>query len=407
MRHNAGSTYTRPARAIYPHQWNWDSAICSLGLATLDAGRAWAELETLVASRHENGMIPHLIYHPKPGRSYLPRPEWWGPIHGFDRRCTSGITGPPVLGMCTKLLYERAPDRERARELLPHVVAWHRFLLTDRDPKGGGEPVLIHPWESGRDNAAEWDKPLERVRPTRTRFSRRDIRTVEGAERPTNYQYRRYLGLADEGRALGYDQAVLARHSTFRVHDPGFTAMLARSCADAAALAGEIGLNELASESAEHAELTGAALQRRVGEDGLCRAYDCLGETELDVLSCGSALALLSPSLPSEARKVATHVALEGALTSYCGVRSLAHDEPGFHPRRYWRGPVWANITFLVARAIGLAGDAKGETTLIDRLLATAKTAGMREYVEPDSGAGLGAHDFSWTAAIVLYVTSR
>jgi hypothetical protein len=37
--------------------------------------------------------------------------------------------------------------------LLRPLLSWHRFLLEERDPRGIGEPVLIHPWESGRDNA--------------------------------------------------------------------------------------------------------------------------------------------------------------------------------------------------------------------------------------------------------------
>jgi hypothetical protein len=36
------------------------------------------------------------------------------------------------------------------------------------------------------------------------------------------------------------------------------------------------------------------------------------------------------------------------------------------------------------------------------RTLEVVDTHGFREYYDPISGDGLGAHDFSWTAALVL-----
>ena len=66
-----------------------------------------------------------------------------------DGRRISGITQPPLAATCTRLLFESHPDERRARPLLDAFHAWHRFLLGERDPRGHGEPVLIHPWESG------------------------------------------------------------------------------------------------------------------------------------------------------------------------------------------------------------------------------------------------------------------
>jgi hypothetical protein len=36
------------------------------------------------------------------------------------------------------------------------------------------------------------------------------------------------------------------------------------------------------------------------------------------------------------------------------------------------------------------------------RMLEAIEGGGMREYVVPDSGRGLGARDFAWTAALCL-----
>jgi glycogen debranching enzyme len=84
-------------------------------------------------------------------------------------------------------------------------------------------------------------------------------------------------------------------------------------------------------------------------------------------------------------------------------VRSLDRGHPDLLPRNYWRGPVWANITWLVAQALSLYGEDQAATELRSRMLAGAREGGMREYFEPESGSGLGARDFAWTAALTLW----
>ncbi len=259
LRGNDVGGYTVPSRATYPHQWNWDSALAALGWAELDSSRAWTELETLTGARDARGMVPHIAFHTRgherlggplrsllttvarPYARYLPGPRWWGRRFSADGRRISGITQPPVAATCTRLLFERHPDPDRARALLPLLHDWHRFLLEERDPHGLGEPVLIHPWESGRDNAVEWDGPLWRVLPEVTVIHRRDTDSVDAAERPSDEHYRRFLTLVRRGTALNWDQRRLARESPFRVLDPGFSAILARACRDLAALATDLG----------------------------------------------------------------------------------------------------------------------------------------------------------------------
>ncbi len=92
----------------------------------------------------------------------------------------------------------------------------------------------------------------------------------------------------------------------------------------------------------------------------------------------------------------------DGALASPYGVRSLEHDDPRRSPRNYWRGPVWANITWLCAHGLAGHGEDEAARLLVRRLLEAAAGGGMREYFVPESGRGLGARDFAWTAALVL-----
>jgi Glycosyl hydrolase family 63 C-terminal domain len=420
LRGNDNGGYTVPSRATYPHQWNWDSALVALGWAELDPARAWRELETLAGARDRQGMIPHIAFHTRipdrlngrlrgaltavarPYARYMPSPRWWGRRLAVDGRRISGITQPPLAATCMRLLFESHPDETRARGLLTPLLGWHRFLLEERDPRGTGEPVLIHPWESGRDNAVEWDAPLWRVLPEVTVVHRRDTHSVDAAERPSDEHYRRFLTLIRRGTRVEWAQSWLARAGAFRVLDPGFSAILARACADLAWLAEQLGEGRIAEESRAASERVVGALRSRADSDGVIRPLDMTDQSPLDVTSAGSAMALLAPGLQSRHVDAVRELVTAGSLASPYGVRSLDRDHPERSSRNYWRGPVWANVTWLSALALEDYGDRLSAARLRFRMMEAIEGGGMREYVVPDSGRGLGARDFAWTAALCL-----
>ena len=409
--------YTVPSRLTYPHQWNWDSALAALGWLELDPERAWTELETLMGARDRRGMVPHIAFRTRaadrlpdvrwarvawPRARYLPGPRWWGRRYGADGRRISAITQPPLAATSARLVFERAPDERRARALLRPLADWHRFLLEQRDPAGAGEPTVIHPWETGRDNAVEWDVPLWRVNPEVTVLRRRDTKSVDAAERPSNEHYRRFLTLVWEGRRTGWEQRRLAARGLFRVLDPGLSGILARACHDLAWLADALGEQALAEESRAAGDRVSDALRARVEGDGLIRAVDLVSGDTLAPVSAGSAIVLLAPGLPERAVAAARELVMGGALACELGVRSLDRDHPELRPRNYWRGPVWVNVTWFCAHGLALHGEKEAAATLRERMLKAVEAGGMREYFNPDTAAGLGARDFAWTAALTL-----
>jgi hypothetical protein len=408
LRGNDAGRYTLPSRTTYPHQWNWDSALAALGWAQIERARAWTELESLAGARDRDGMIPHIAFRSGlmpwlTAARYLPGPRWWGRRTGADGRRVSGITQPPLAATCMRLLFERHPDERRARALIEPFHRWHRFLLDARDPSGLGEPVLIHPWESGRDNAVEWDAPLWRVVPEVMVVRRRDTDWVDAAERPSHEHYRRFLTLVRQGTAAAWDQRELARHGGFRVLDAGFSAILARACVDLAHVAEQVGEPRVAEESRSAGERVAAALRARAGPDGTIGGLDAVDGAPLPVTSAGSALALLAPGLDDKQVAVARAMVLDGALASRYGVRSLDREHPERSARNYWRGPVWANVTWLTALGLDSHGEQRAAHTLVARMMLAIEGGGMREYCSPESGRGLGAKDFTWTAALCLH----
>lgn len=403
LRENDRGGYTVPTRGLYPFQWNWDSCLTALGQRHFDEGRAWTEIETLFAHQWPDGMVPHIVFH-QPDDGYFPGPEVWATGRPVP---TSGITQPPVAGFAVRRLWERAADRPvadaRAGLLVPKIAAWHRWFFHHRDPDGEGLVAILHPWESGRDNSVDWDEPFARV-PTEgiAPYTRRDTQHADPAHRPTKAQYDRYLWLVERFRGLGWDNARLHAASPFRVVDPGFNAILLRSAADLADLAETLGMPAIAAENRAWAARGLAALEGLWSEahgQYLCR--DRTTGARIDSASSGGLLPAFAAIPPARAAALAARVQALGRAARYV-VPSHDPADPRFDARRYWRGPVWLVVNYMIADGLARAGQAAAAARITADSLDLIRASGFAEYYDPTDGTPLGGGRFTWTAAMVL-----
>ncbi|HET7273341.1 MAG TPA: glycoside hydrolase, partial [Rubrobacter sp.] len=81
---------------------------------------------------------------------------------------------------------------------------------------------------------------------------------------------------------------------------------------------------------------------------------------------------------------------------------STSPSEKGFHPRSYWRGPVWPVANWLLWWSLLRAGEDKRAQRLRSDTLHELAQGGFAEYFEPFSGEPLGSTEQSWTAAVAL-----
>jgi hypothetical protein len=408
LRENDRGSYTVPTKGLYPFQWNWDSCLTALGQRHFDEDRAWTEIETLFAHQWPDGMVPHIVFHVMDD-GYFPGPDVWSTGRPF---ATSGITQPAVAGFAVNRLWQSSPDsgriEVRARRLLPKIAAWHRWFFRDRDPRGEGLVAIIHPWESGRDNAIDWDEAFERV-PTEgiAPYTRRDTEHADAAHRPTKAQYDRYLWLVERFRGLGWDNAKLHDASPFRVVDPGFNAILLRACADVAELADALGAPEIAAENRGFAE-RGLAAMETLWSDAhgqyLCR--DRVADELIDSASIGGLLAAFC-AIPAPRAAALAATIRERAKT--CRFVVPSHDplDPRFEAKRYWRGPVWLVVNYMIADGLVRAGETATADAIIEASLRLIGESGFAEYYDPHSGEPLGGGNFTWTAAMVLEFLDR
>jgi glycogen debranching enzyme len=397
--------YTVPTAGLYPFQWNWDSAFVAMGFATFDVDRALRELERLAEGQWDDGMIPHIVFH-APADTYFPGPEVWGTRHRIP---TSGISQPPVFATALRFVAARAGAAERPRiaALARAAARSHAWWRAARDPDGIGLVAILHPWETGSDNSPAWDAALARVpQTTTTAIRRRDTGHVDAAMRPRDEDYRRYIQLVDTYGALGWAPAAMWRAAPFRIAEVQISAILCRAAQDLAVLFDELG--EAAAAAAERAlaahlaaGLEAAwrpALSRFVSRD-LVAGADIAAPTQAGFLP------LLALDL-DPARRDAM-VAEMARWTEGCalGLPTTPPADPAFDAKRYWRGPVWAVVDWLLAEGLIRNGRRDAAEALLRPLLAAIAREGFAEYFDPLTGAGLGGGRFSWTAAAWLVLS--
>ncbi|WP_406108760.1 MGH1-like glycoside hydrolase domain-containing protein [Micromonospora globbae] len=412
--------HTVPSRTLYPHQWSWDSAFIAVGLAHVRPDRAWRELESLFRAQWADGRVPHIVFNPRlPVGAYFPGPEFWASdrADGAPAAATSGLVQPPVHALAAWLAYRRAPsDAARAAlaRLYPRLVAQQRYLATRRDVGGGGLACVVHPWESGLDNSPAWDGPMAAVPAdvaVMRAYRRHDTRHAPAAHRPTDLDYARYVAIVAGYRDGGYRDDDLGRRHPFLVECPLFNAAAGAAEHALARIAPLVGADP--GPHRERAAGITEALVRRLYDPrtGTFRPRDLRTGRLVPARTVLGLAPLILPDLP--APQVAA------VVTEACSARfgvarqmdrplpSYDRTAPDFEPLRYWRGPSWMNINWLVRRGLLAHGRADLADGLRRSMLGLVAGAGCHEYFHPDTGAGLGSPAFGWTAALVLDLLAR
>ncbi len=137
---------------------------------------------------------------------------------------------------------------------------------------------------------------------------------------------------------------------------------------------------------------------------GIFRARDLADDTLVDHRGVAGLLPLVVPGLPADIVRALTDT-LDGPRFHAPATGLVPSDDltgPTFHPTRYWRGPAWFNTAWLVERGLRTHGRHARARTLREALVREAGRTGFAEYVDPLTGEGRGARQFSWTAALAL-----
>jgi putative isomerase len=217
------------------------------------------------------------------------------------------MTQPPVLALAAQLVLEKSDDAGWLAEIYPGLCAYVRWSATHRDIDGGGmvewfidKNPECRSGESGMDNSPRFDGAIPLDAPDFNAFLAGEYEVLSG--------FARRLGKAGEA----------AHWSTLH----------GRLC-------------RLMNEklwSAEHS---------------LYCDRDPVSGTLTPVLSSAGFLPLLCGA-PDEkrARAMAAHLENPATFGTHLPIPSIAACRGEYYSKDMWRGPVWININWLVARGL-------------------------------------------------------
>ncbi len=352
----AAHAFTMPNRRKYPWQWLWDSCFHAISWARLNDPRCVRELESVLSLQLPNGFVPHMGYQSDPSRSLA---LWHAPGR-------SDITQPPMYGHALRVLAERGFSVQHLHE---RAAAGLQYLFAERRDPDSGLVRVVHPWETGCDDSPRWD----------------GWRTGPFKERLWNARKR------ELAHSIALRDGAAWANPGFDVASAGFSALTAFNARELGELTGDRDLLSKASLLAKAIDAHWAQSQRTWSDVCLAGPWRTPAVRTLDGLF---------PVLVSDS---ATHV--EAAFAEIFSSRSFwrpfgppctAADEPGYDPRRYWRGDAWPPEIYLIMIAAQRLRRTAEARELAEKLVLGCIGSGYAERWNPESGSGLGAIPQGW-----------
>jgi len=365
--------YAVPHAATYPHQWLWDSCFHAIVWARLgEPDRAIAELRSVFAHQGPDGFVPHMTYWSDPGAAK----GFWGRPH------TSCITQPPMYGHAVAVVSDLGipvPD-----DLLDAAHRGLGFLLDRRRHPGGGVRI-VHPWESGCDDSPRFDRWCPPSwSPAAWRTAKGDL--VAAVARPG--------AAGDPGPTTS---------AAFECEPAGFGALVAFNAAELARVGARPRLDgSLAAAAGEVASvLEGRWVPGAFTWADVARQPAAFGGP-VAVRTLDALLGALVVTNASQCHAALDQLTDPAAHAGAFGPTGVHRSEPSFDPSRYWRGPTWPQLGYLLWLAARRWERADVADALAWSLAAGAQASGWSEYWHPDTGAPQGAAPQSWTGVVAL-----
>jgi hypothetical protein len=417
---NDRGNYTQPAPDLYPHQWLWDSCFIAIGIRHLDVERAKMEILSLLRGQWQNGMLPNIVFRDDP-QYKRDRNIWrsWLCPYAPDDVITSGITQPPMLAEAIVQVGAKMAWPERRswyRMVYPALLAYHEWLYKDRDPHGEGLVLQIHPWEVGLDNTPPWMAELhEHLLPFWIRMIeklhlgriinlfRRDTRSVPMDQRFLAVEAVAMFDIQLRLRRKAYNIDKILDHSLFTIEDLNFNSIFIRANTHLQEIAKSL-KEELPEELAAKMDKTEQAFEELWDPySGQYYSRDFVTHRLLKTPSIGTLLALYTGSISQErAEQLVKLLENDHAFGPAWPVPSVPINSFLFHPQTYWQGPTWVNTNWLIIDGLKRYGFKDHAEALRESTLEMIENQGCWEYFDPLTGQGIGAPNFSWTAALAI-----
>ena len=412
--------WTQPAPGLYPHQWLWDSSFIAIGLRHIDIKRAQEEIRSLLRGQWENGMIPHIIFSRAEG--YHAGPWLWqshvnpNAPRGIE---TTGVTQPPVIAEAVvKIgdLLDKSARTKWYKEIFDPLARYHDWLYTCRDPENTGAVTVVHPWESGQDNTPPWMEIIHKYVPMEgieflekaglekfiDRF-RKDTSVVPPDERMSTHDLYSVYRIARQLHHHKYEDEKMLKNQKTIVADLSFNCILVRATKHLADIANFLG--EDLPPRVEAAFARGTTVLEQFWDKQTDHYYsiDRYTAEQIRVQSIGTFMPLYAGKLEESRKKsILKHLTDPMSFGTEYPIPSAPVKSKHFMAHRYWQGPVWINMNWMIIDGLMRNDEPALAGRLRETTIGLVENGGMNEYFSTLDGSPAGVADFSWTAALTI-----
>ena len=377
-----------PSPTTYPFQWWWDSAFIAIALLHVDPELSKQEIRCLLQGARPDGFMPHMILWEKSAHERAYAEYSIRLAHPFY----TATIQPPVIGRSIERIYEATGDAEFVRAVLPTVRMIFDWLDDIRDPDRDGLIAIIQPDESGLDASPKYDAAMG------VPFDP-PSETLPALRLSMQRLFKAYDGKAMREQPL---------QDVFLFEDVMVNSIYADSLRALAAVCRATGAPGADDFEARRAKCV-KALLTKCWDEKSAAFWDLSGKAEerVRVLTFSILFPLILPELDAKIarRLVEEHLLNEKEFWLPYPVPSIAASEPSFDPGwktgTTWRGPTWMNVNWYLYHGLRAHGFEDVAHELARRSLEMVTRSGVREFFDPLTGEGEGAHDFAWTTLVL------
>lgn len=381
-----------PSTGTYPFQWFWDSCFHAIVLARFDLERARSEIRSLLKNQPDDGFVGHVTFWQREAFEEMLK-EY---SIAYRTPYLSDCIQPPLLAEALFAISRGEGGASVLHEMLPKVRRYYDWIDRMRDPDQDGLIAILQPDESGLDHIPKYDRYLGVRNPTRDEFTA---------------AWQRAVGPYAE---MQRDHEKMFAADRFVCEDVLVNTIYAENQRVLAELCEEAGDGPGASEFRARAARSTASLVGKCWDEGSGLFYDLAGlrEEPLRVSTVTSLMPILLPDLPRPmVEALVRHLADPREYAAPYPVPSVALNEPSYltpsdgrpelDSKLLWRGPSWMNTNWYIARGLRRHGYVDLARAIEDRSAILVEKGGFREYYDPYTGEGFGAHAFSWTGLVL------
>lgn len=390
---NAHFHYTKPSPGRYPFQFFWDTCLHVFILTALgDHEMAKKHFTSLFAMQEEDGFVGHMLYWQRvlPARItdiFQSKPSLKLKLF---RSHMSALIQPPLAAQALLRIYEASHDQDYLTSMLPKLKKYYQWLARNRDFEGSGLLSIISSFESGMDWKPTYDPVVglpEKVA---------DIKLFW---KVVSVDFRNFLH--------NYHLKTIYKKNYFIVKDAGFNTIYAQNLQAMATLCSIIN-----DSDARHYNLLAEKVIQNIRavmyDEESMAFFDVYGKhnTKIKILTPTIFFPVVIKGMPETISKrvIEKHFFNTEEFATPFPVPSVAINHPSFDPKEsiyIWRGPTWIIYNWFLHQFLMEKGFKNEASRLITSIKELIKKSGFREYYNPFTGEGYGAHDFTWAGLVV------